>query len=40
MPSANELIGYGREVDEISALIKADGLIYQDLSGLNRCGSR
>ena len=34
MPSANELIGYGREVDEISALIKADGLIYQDLSDL------
>lgn len=34
MPSANELIGYGREVDEISAIIKADGLIYQDLSDL------
>ncbi|QTF91355.1 amidophosphoribosyltransferase [Halomonas sp. BM-2019] len=34
MPSANELIGYGREVAEISALIKADGLIYQDLADL------
>ena len=34
MPSANELIGYGREVDEISAIIKADGLIYQELSDL------
>ena len=34
MPSANELIGYGREVDEISQLIKADALIYQDLEDL------
>lgn len=34
MPSANELIGHGREVDEICALIKADGLIYQDLDDL------
>lgn len=34
MPSANELIGHGREADEINALIKADGLIYQDLSDL------
>jgi len=34
MPSANELIGYGREVDEICKLIKADGLIYQDLDDL------
>lgn len=34
MPSANELIGYGREVDEVCKLIKADGLIYQDLDDL------
>lgn len=34
MPSANELIGHGREADEINALIKADGLIYQDLADL------
>lgn len=34
MPSVNELIAYGREVDEICQLIGADGLIYQDLEGL------
>ena len=34
MPSANELIGYGREVDEVCQLIKADGLIYQGLDDL------
>ncbi len=34
MPSANELIGHGREAEEINALIKADGLIYQDLEDL------
>src|SRR5690554_518702 len=34
MPSANELIGHGREVDEVCQLIKADGLIYQGLDGL------
>lgn len=34
MPSANELIGHGRECSEINALIKADGLIYQDLEDL------
>ncbi|MER2492553.1 amidophosphoribosyltransferase [Catenovulum sediminis] len=34
MPSANELIAYGREVDEICDLIKADGLIFQDLEDL------
>ncbi len=34
MPSANELIGHGREADEINALIKADGLIYQELDDL------
>ena len=34
MPSANELIGYGREVEEVCQIIKADGLIYQDLEDL------
>lgn len=34
MPSANELIAHGREVDEIGKLIGADGLIFQDLSDL------
>lgn len=34
MPSANELIGHGREAKEINDLIKADGLIYQELDDL------
>ncbi|MBC3766751.1 amidophosphoribosyltransferase [Neptunicella marina] len=34
MPSANELISHGREVDEICEFIKADGLIFQDLADL------
>lgn len=34
MPSANELIAYGREIDQINELIRADGLIFQDLSDL------
>lgn len=34
MPSANELIAYGREIDQIADLIQADGLIFQDLSDL------
>ncbi|WP_375057729.1 amidophosphoribosyltransferase [Zobellella sp. DQSA1] len=34
MPSANELIAYGREVEEICKLIGADGLIFQDLEDL------
>lgn len=34
MPSANELIAHGREVNEICQLIKADGLIFQDLADL------
>ncbi|WP_108651288.1 amidophosphoribosyltransferase [Dongshaea marina] len=34
MPTSNELIAYGREVDEICRLIGADGLIFQDLSDL------
>jgi amidophosphoribosyltransferase len=34
MPSANELIAHGREVDEICKLIGADGLIYQDIDDL------
>ncbi|MEI8596241.1 amidophosphoribosyltransferase [Photobacterium sp. SP02] len=34
MPSANELIAHGREVDEICKMIGADGLIFQDLQDL------
>lgn len=34
MPSVNELIAYGREVDEICQLIGADGLIFQELEDL------
>ncbi|UAA40381.1 amidophosphoribosyltransferase [Paraneptunicella aestuarii] len=34
MPTSNELIAHGREVDEICSLIGADGLIYQDLDDL------
>lgn len=34
MPSANELIAYGREISQICDLIKADGLIFQDLQDL------
>ena len=34
MPSANELIAYGREVDDICQSIKADGLIYQGIEDL------
>ncbi|UTV26948.1 amidophosphoribosyltransferase [Photobacterium atrarenae] len=34
MPSANELIAHGREVDEICQMIGADGLIFQDLEDL------
>src|SRR5690606_3042586 len=38
MPAANELIAHGRSVDEICALIGADGLIYQDLQDLIDAG--
>jgi amidophosphoribosyltransferase len=34
MPSANELIAYGREIQQICDLIKADGLIFQDIQDL------
>ena len=34
MPSANELIAYGREIEQISECIKADGLIFQDIDDL------
>lgn len=34
MPTANELIAHGREVDEIRQIIGADGLIFQDLNDL------
>ena len=34
MPSAHELIAHGREVDEITQMIGADALIFQDLTDL------
>ena len=34
MPTSNELIAHGREVDEICELIGADGLIFQDIQDL------
>ncbi|MCD8548295.1 MAG: amidophosphoribosyltransferase [Aeromonadaceae bacterium] len=34
MPTANELIAHGRDVEEICKLIGADGLIFQDLKDL------
>ncbi|WP_018982092.1 amidophosphoribosyltransferase [Salinimonas chungwhensis] len=34
MPSANELIAYGREIEQIADLIQADGLIFQDIKDL------
>jgi amidophosphoribosyltransferase len=34
MPSANELIAHGRDIEEICELIGADGLIYQDIADL------
>lgn len=34
MPSANELIAYGREIEQICECIKADGLIFQDIDDL------
>ncbi len=34
MPCPNELIGYGRSIDEICQAIGADGLVYQDLADL------
>ncbi|TCP93505.1 amidophosphoribosyltransferase [Cricetibacter osteomyelitidis] len=34
MPTKNELIAYGRDVDEVAKLIGVDGLIFQDLEAL------
>ncbi|MFW8589358.1 amidophosphoribosyltransferase [Glaciecola sp. 2405UD65-10] len=34
MPSATELIAYGREIEQICECIKADGLIFQDIQDL------
>lgn len=34
MPSANELIAHGRDVEDICEMIGADGLIFQDLEDL------
>ena len=37
MPSPGELIAHGRSVDEVSELIHADWLVYQDLDDLVSC---
>lgn len=37
MPSPSELIGYGRNIDEICKAIGADGLVYQELDDLKAC---
>ncbi|MBE8168336.1 MAG: amidophosphoribosyltransferase [Shewanella sp.] len=34
MPTSEELIAYGRDVDEIAKMIGADGMIFQDLEDL------
>ncbi len=34
MPSSNELIAYGKNVDEVCRMIRADGLFYQSLDDL------
>ncbi|AWB67459.1 amidophosphoribosyltransferase [Saccharobesus litoralis] len=34
MPTPNELIAYGRDVEEVCEMIKADGLIFQDIEDL------
>jgi amidophosphoribosyltransferase len=39
MPSANELIAHGRDVEEVRAEIGADWLLYQDLDDLISCSS-
>lgn len=36
MPSSTELIAYGKNVDEVCTLIRADGLIYQSLEDLEK----
>jgi amidophosphoribosyltransferase len=40
MPTASELVGHGRDVDEICKEIGADWLIYQDLSDLMEAARR
>ena len=35
MPTSNELIAYGHGVEEICQMIRADGLLFQDLSDLD-----
>ena len=36
MPSSQELIAYGKSVDEVCTLIRAEGLIYQSLEDLEK----
>lgn len=40
MPSANELIAHGRDIEEICELIRADGLIFQDIEDLTKAVSQ
>jgi amidophosphoribosyltransferase len=40
MPAAQELVAYGRTVEEVAAVIGADRLIYQDLGDLIRAVNR
>jgi amidophosphoribosyltransferase len=37
MPSAEELVAHGRTIDEVSAHIGADWLIYQEIEDLIEC---
>ena len=39
MPSPTELVAHGRTLEEVSALIGCDALIYQDVAGLKRAVS-
>lgn len=39
MPTANELIAHGRDIEEICELIGADGLIFQDIHDLTQAVS-
>jgi amidophosphoribosyltransferase len=36
MPTAQELVAYGRTVDEVREIIGCDALIYQDVEGMKR----
>jgi amidophosphoribosyltransferase len=36
MPTREELVAYGRDIEEIRAFIGADALVYQDLEAMKR----